>query len=140
MDFSKLIEFSMNHWQLVGAFMGAVGALFVHEKRKQGQTVSPAQLVQFVNKNSALLIDVRDSKDYRQGHITGAKNIPYAELKDRVIELKEGKDKPVILVCGIGQYSGAAGKLLNQAGFAKVLRLSGGLNAWSTQGLPLVKS
>ena len=140
MDFSQLIEFSTTHWQLVGAFMGAVGALFVHETRKQGQTVTPAQLVQHVNQNSALVVDVRDPKDFRHGHITGAQNIPYTELKDRVSELNKQKDQPVILVCGIGQYSGAAGKLLNQAGFAKVLRLSGGVNAWSTQGLPLVKA
>lgn len=140
MDFGKVIEFAMNHWQLVGAFVGALGALFLHETRKQGQSLSPAQVVQHVNQNAATVIDVREAKEYRQGHITGAMNIPYSELKDRVVELGEKKDRPVILVCGIGQYAGAAGKLLNQAGFQKVLRLSGGLSSWSAQGLPLVKA
>lgn len=139
-DFSKLIEFSTTHWQLVGALIGAVGALFVHETRKQGQSLSPQQLVTFVNQADALVVDLRDAKDYQQGHITGAKNIPYADLKDRVAELQAKKETPVILVCGMGQYSGAAGKLLGQTGFKQVLRLSGGINAWTAQGLPLVKA
>lgn len=140
MDFSKLIEFSVTHWQLVGAFMGAVGALFVYETRKQGQSLSPQQLVKYVNQSDALVVDLRDTKEFRQGHITGATNIPYSDLNDRVVELHTKKDHPVILVCGIGQYAGAAGKTLHQAGFKQVLRLSGGINAWSGQGLPLVKS
>lgn len=140
MNLDRLIEFCMNHWELVGAFMGAVGALFVHETRKQGGTLSPSQLVEYVNKSEAMVIDLRETKEFRTGHITGALNIPYAELKDRVTELQTQKEKPVILVCGLGQYAGSAGKLLNQTGFKQVLRLSGGVNAWSAQGLPLVKS
>ncbi len=139
-DFERVIEFVGNHWQLVGAFAGALGAWFVYETRKQGETVSPQQLVQHVNQSNALVIDLRDPKDYRQGHITGARNIPYADLKDKVGELQSKKEEPVILVCGLGQYAGAAGKMLHQIGFKKVLRLSGGVNAWSSQGLPLVKA
>ena len=47
---------------LVGAFMGAVGALFVHETRKQGQTLSPAQVVKYVNQDEAVVVDVRDDE------------------------------------------------------------------------------
>ena len=139
MDFGQVIEFCTNHWQLVGAFFGALIALFVYESRKQGSSVSPQQLVQMLNQNEAIVVDVRDTKDFKSGHITSAKNIPYAELKNRVPELQKFKEKAVVLVCAIGQYSGAAGKLLHQQGFKQVLRLSGGLNTWSTQGLPLVK-
>lgn len=140
MDFTRLFEFVTNHWQLVGAFVGAVGGLVVHETRKQGQSVNPAQVVKFVNQSDAIIVDVRDTKEFRQGHITGAQNIPFAELKDRIPELEQQKQQPVILVCGVGHYAGAAGKLLGQAGFKQVLRLSGGVGAWSAQGLPLVKA
>jgi len=138
-NFAQILEFAANHWQLVGAFMGAVAALFVYETRKQGSTVSPQQMIRLVNQDKAVVVDVRDTKDYRGGHITGAKNIPYSDLKDRVAELQKHKEKSIILVCGMGQYAGAAGKLLHQKGFKQVLRLSGGLNTWSAEGLPLIK-
>ena len=139
MDFGQIIEFSMNHWQLVGAFMGAVLALIVYESRKKGSSVTPQALVQLLNQKEAIVVDVRDTKDFRTGHITGAKNIPYADLKNRVPELQKFKDQSVVLVCAMGQYAGAAGKLLNQQGFKQVLRLSGGLTTWTSEGLPLVK-
>ena len=85
------------------------------------------------------MLDVRDSKDYRDGHITGAKNIPFAKLKDQLSELKPFKDKPVVLVCKMGQHSGAAGKILHAEGFSDVRRLAGGITTWTTDGLPLIK-
>ena len=135
----RLLEFILNHPFLVGSFVVLLILFFLLEKRRSGQTVSSRELTQILNKESGVVLDVRDSKDYREGHITGAKNIPFAKLKDQLSELKPFKDKPVVLVCKMGQHSGAAGKILHAEGFSDVRRLSGGITTWTTDGLPLIK-
>ncbi|WP_235015390.1 rhodanese-like domain-containing protein [Oceanicoccus sp. KOV_DT_Chl] len=81
---------------------------------------------------------MRDSKEFDQGHIVDALHIPHAKLADRINELEAKKSQPVVLVCKIGQHSGAAGKQLKAAGFEHVFRLNGGMMEWSSQQLPLV--
>ena len=135
----RLLEFSMNHPELVGPFFILLIGFFLLESRRGGKTVSPAQLTSLVNNEEGLVLDVRDAKEYREGHITGARNIPFSKLKESLTELTQYKEKPVVLVCKMGQHSGAAGKILNTDGFKNVLRLKGGISTWSAEGLPLVK-
>lgn len=135
----RLLEFSMNHPELVGTFVVLVVLFFVLESRRGGQTVSSQQLTNLLNKDEGLVLDVRESKDYREGHIIGSRNIPFSKLKDSLEEINQFKDKPVVVVCKMGQHAGAAGKILHGAGFANVLRLSGGITTWKSDGLPLVK-
>jgi len=137
--FANLLEFAGNHWDLVGAFIGAVLALYIYESRKQGKTLTPQELVGKMNRDKAVVLDLRDQKDFRLGHITHAKNLPYNELQTRLGELAPMKEQPLVVVCSLGQYSGAAAKTLHQLGFKDVLRLSGGMSAWTAQGLPVVK-
>ncbi|MGC1511243.1 rhodanese-like domain-containing protein [Ketobacter sp.] len=135
----RLLEFSMNHPELVGPFFVLLIGFFLLESRRGGKTVSSAQLTNLINNEDALLIDVRDTKEYREGHITGARNIPFSKLKDSLAEIAQFKEKPVVVVCKMGQHAGAAGKILNTDGFKNVLRLKGGIATWSADGLPLVK-
>ncbi|RLU01890.1 rhodanese-like domain-containing protein [Ketobacter sp.] len=135
----RLLEFTMNHPELVGTFVVLLVLFFVLESRRGGKTVSSQQLTNLMNKDEGLVLDVRESKEFREGHITGARNIPYSKLKDNLGEIGQFKDKPVVLVCKMGQHAGAAGKILHGAGFKNVLRLSGGITTWKSDGLPLVK-
>lgn len=135
----RLLEFSMNHPELVGTFVILLVLFFVLESRRGGKTVSSQQLTNLMNKDEALVLDVRESKDYREGHITGSRNIPFSKLKDNLSEVSSFQDKPVVLVCKMGQHAGAAGKILHGAGFKNVLRLTGGITTWKADGLPLVK-
>ncbi len=136
----RVIEFSINHWQLVLTFLSLCGLLFWWESKKAGKTVSPQMLVDLANRSDAMIFDVRDAKEFRTGHITGSVNIPFADIKKRIEELKKHKEKPVILVCKMGQHSGTVGKLFTQAGFQNVMRLSGGIIAWQNSSFPLVKN
>jgi len=135
----RLLEFSMNHPELVGSFVVLLVLFFVLESRRGGKTVTSQRLTHLMNKEDALVLDVRDSKDYREGHITGSRNIPFSKLKESVGEITQFKDKPVVIVCKMGQHAGAAGKILHAEGFASVQRLSGGITTWKSDGLPLVK-
>jgi len=136
----QLFEFLGNHPFLVGTF-ALLLALFVrNETRRGGQAVSAQQLVDMVNRENALVLDVRDKKEFDAGHIVDAVNIPYAALESRLAELKAHQDRPVVVACRMGQHSGAAGTMLRKNGFNKVSRLTGGIAEWRNQNLPVVKA
>lgn len=108
--------------------------------RRGGRSVSAQQLVDLVNRENALVLDVRDRKEYEAGHIVHAVNIPFASLNGRLDELKKHKERAIVIACKMGQHSGTAGTLLRKNGFQNVVRLTGGLAEWRNQSLPVVKS
>lgn len=74
------------------------------------------------------LLDVRQPKEYEEGHLAGAKLIPLKELPGRLDELE--KEKPVIVYCAVGGRSKAAAQLLAGKDFASVYNMAGGIKAW----------
>ncbi len=135
----KIIEFSLRHWQLVVAFIGLAIAIIFVETKRAGATISSAQAVQLMNRSEALVLDLRERQEFIEGHITHSMNIPATHVPDRLVELQGYKDKPVILVCKMGQHSGHIGKMLHKAGFSQVYRLASGMSGWQADGLPLIK-
>jgi rhodanese-related sulfurtransferase len=134
------LEFLLQQWPLVGALAVTLILLVLHESRRAGATVTTQQLTNLVNQQQAAVIDLRDQAEFRKGHIVDAINIPYAKLGERMSELDDLRERPVILVCKMGQYSSAAGKQLLQKGFKQVYRLSGGIGEWQVAQLPLIKT
>ena len=135
----RFFEFIGNHPILVSAFVFFLVALIVTERRKGGQSVTTQELVRMTNHESAVLVDLRDRNEFSRGHITGAINVPYSTFSQRIEELQKHRDKPVILICNIGQHSSAAGSQLIKNGFQDVRRLSGGMTEWTGSNLPVVK-
>lgn len=133
------LEFLAQEWMLAGAWCVMVILLFYHEARKAGQSVSSQQLSDLANRQNALILDVRESGEFRKGHITDSKNIPFKDLQSRSSELNAYKDKPIVVVCKMGQNAGAATKQLKAQGFTQVYKLAGGLSEWTASNLPLVK-
>ncbi len=126
--------------QFWSAYFAVLLTLFIrNETQRGGKGVSPQELVNLVNKEGALVLDVRDSKEFAAGHIVDAVNVPHTALESRLAELEKYKEKPVTIVCKMGQHAGTAGALLRKAGFASVSRLSGGMTEWRNQNLPVVK-
>ncbi len=136
----RVIEFIINHWVLVSTFLFFLIGLIIVEGRRAGSSVSNIQAIQLINKEDAVVVDIREPKDFKKGHITNAVNISYATFKDRVDELSAFKGKPVIVVCAMGQHSGTVGKILRSKGFDDIRRLQGGVSGWQAESLPLVKS
>ena len=90
-----------------------------------------------INDTQALVLDVRDPAEFGAGHLPGARNIPLAELDQRMSELPA--NKPVLICCASGARSSKAASVLRKAGREQVFNLSGGLQAWRQAGLPVVK-
>ena len=132
------LEFLAQEWILVLALLAVAIMLVMHEARKSGPSVSPQQAINLINSEQGVFVDLRDSADYKQGPIVEALHIPAAKLAGRMADLEKYKDKPVVLVCKMGQQSGAAGKQLNTSGFNRVYKMTGGMMEWSNLQLPVV--
>lgn len=135
----RFLEFAVAHYLLVGSFVALLVAYIASEMARGGQSVSPQGLSVLVNQQNARIIDVRDPAEFKAGHITGSDNIPYSRISERVEELKKELDRPIVVICNIGQTAGAAGRQLKAAGLTQVYKLDGGISNWKSQSLPLVK-
>ena len=65
----QFIEFAVNHPVLVGLFVVLLVLLMITEMRKGGQTITTQELTQLINRDDALVLDVREKKDFTKGHI-----------------------------------------------------------------------
>jgi len=92
-----------------------------------------------MNREDAVVVDLRPAADFAKGHILGARSVPLAELEKRAADLDKYKAKPVIVYCNTGNSSGASVALLRRNGFANVVNLAGGYAAWQQAGLPVEK-
>lgn len=132
------LEFLTQQWILAAALLAVIAMLLMHETRKSGPSLSPQKAINIVNAEQGVFLDLRDAADYKQGHIVDALHIPSAKLADRMPELEKLRNKPIVLVCKMGQQSGAAGKQLKANNFDKVYKMTGGMTEWSNLQLPTV--
>ncbi len=135
----RFFEFIVNHTGLVSIWLALVAALIWTESRKGGKSVSPQRATFLINREDAVVIDVRDRNAFNGGHITGAINIPLTQVQDRLEELEAYRGRPIIVACNVGQQSAAAGKILHAKSFENVYRLAGGINEWRGANFPLVR-
>ena len=104
-----------------------------------GPWVNPAQATHLINREDAVIIDVREPAEYDTGHVLGAKNVPLARLDAPTPDLVKRKERPVIVYGDDSDRAGKAAAALKKHGFTRVTNLSGGIKAWQDAGLPLEK-
>ena len=121
-----LISGAMLAWSFVGAKLSGV---------EQADTLKATRLFN----DDALVLDVREDKEYAAGHIPRAKHIPLGQLANRIREIESHKDKPVLVTCRSGNRSAHACRILKKAGFTKVFNQAGGIIAWERANLPVTK-
>jgi rhodanese-related sulfurtransferase len=138
-ELSLIQFFQKDHNSLLLATAVASGAMLLWplvRGASGGPRVTPAQATQLINREDALVLDVREPGEYEAGHVLGAKNVPLARVDST--DLKR-KDKTIIVYCGTGERAPKAAAALKKQGFAKVVNLAGGLAAWKQAGLPVEK-
>lgn len=99
--------------------------------------LSPAEATLLMNREDALVLDVRETGEWSTGHIAGARHITLAQLDKQLSELDKFKGKPIIVVCATGNRSSSACGQLKKHGFDKVYSLGGGVSSWREANLPL---
>ena len=93
-----------------------------------------------MQKQGAMLLDVREQDEYAAVHAPGSTLIPLGQLPSRLAEIQQYKNKPVAVVCRSGRRSAQGIELLRKAGFTQAFNVDGGMNAWESAGLPVIKS
>jgi len=138
----QLITFTSNNIILVVAII-LVSLMLLHsylgEKLRGYSSVSPTQSTQMINREDALILDVRENNEYSEGHIINSVHIPLSSLKTRLSDIEKHKAQKVIVACRSGHRSSQACVTLKKAGFEQVFNLSGGVMAWGSANLPLIK-
>ena len=138
----EYIDFVSDHPLLIIGFIAVLGFLLKTElsrfTRKYKQLGVNAA-VMLLNKDSTVVLDVREDKEIQGGMIKGAQQITLAQLPDRMVEMEKSKQSPVLVYCRSGSRSGHACHLLSKAGFEDVSNLTGGIMAWESANLPLAK-
>jgi rhodanese-related sulfurtransferase len=89
--------------------------------------------------DDALVLDVREEKEYAAGHIPKARLIPLGQLASRMQELDKFKSRPILVTCRSGHRSARACGMLKKAGFETVYNQAGGIIAWERANLPVAK-
>ncbi len=105
------------------------------------QTISPKELSDLLSQGKAELIDVRTPAEYREVHIEGARNVPLDRLQpDSLMAGRNGNgDHPLYVTCKSGKRGSQACQKLIDAGFDRVVNVDGGVDAWESANLPVVR-
>ena len=135
------MPFLQDNWMLVSLAVVSGGMLawsFVGSKLSGIEQADTLKATRLFN-DDALILDVREDKEYAAGHIPKAKHIPLGSLSNRIKELDKHKNKPILVTCRSGQRSARACGMLKKAGFETVFNQAGGIIAWERANLPVDK-
>ncbi|SER82658.1 rhodanese-like domain-containing protein [Salisediminibacterium halotolerans] len=119
----------MDLWIFVGLTLILIAFLILRTKKpKYLKTLSEEEFKQ--NYRKAQLIDIREEKEFKTGHILGARNIPLSQLKRRAEEIRP--DMPVYMYCQNGSKTAQAAKILRKKrGVQDLASLQGGFKKWT---------
>jgi len=107
------------------------------------ENISPQAALDLIQQNEDnagfIILDVRTSSEYADGHIEGAISIDfYSSAFEETLKALD-RDDTYFIYCRSGNRSGQARNLMEGLGFAEVYNLSGGINAWQDAGLATVQ-
>ncbi|MDO9450918.1 MAG: rhodanese-like domain-containing protein [Rugosibacter sp.] len=132
------MEFLQQNWMWVTLAIISGGMLLWPLLKGGGsQALTPGQATLMMNRENAVIIDVRESGEWNNGHIAGARHIPMPLLQQKMTELEKFKKRPLIICCASGNRALVACNTLRKAGFEKVFNLAGGMTSWREAKLPL---
>lgn len=141
-NLEELVAFLGRNPMLSLALAGITTALLYTEfgRLLRGyKALRPAELTGLINRENALVVDLRSIADFDKGHIPGSKNVQMSQFDPEAKQLAPAKALPVVLVCKSGMTAGGAAQRLKKAGFEKVYVLDGGIGGWQQADLPLAK-
>ncbi|MCL2830787.1 MAG: rhodanese-like domain-containing protein [Betaproteobacteria bacterium] len=136
-----LLEFvQQNIFLVMIALVSGAMVVYSFIRRADATPLTTAQATLMINRENANVLDVRDAEEFAAGHLPGARNIAPESFSSRTNELEKLKKKPLIIYCKTGQRALKAAADLKKLGFETVFNLEGGINAWTSAGLPIAKA
>jgi rhodanese-related sulfurtransferase len=133
------VDFLQDNWYWAALAAASGGWLLFDMIRSHGDKsqLSPVEATMLINREDAVVIDLRDQGEFTQGHIPNARHIPLTELERRTAELEKLKARPLIFCCASGMRSNSAISKLKKAGFDNLFNLRGGMFEWQKAGQPV---
>lgn len=132
------MNFVIENWMLFAVAVSA-GAMLLWpllSGAAGASALSATGAVQLINREKAVVVDVRDAEDFAKGHIVGAKNVPLAQLEEKLPAAVKNKGLPLLLVCASGVRANKAVATAKKLGFEKAQAIGGGMKGWRDAGLP----
>jgi rhodanese-related sulfurtransferase len=135
------VNFFIDNWMLISVATMS-GAMLLWPVIKGGTSggLSTAAAVLLINREKAVVVDVRETEEFAIGHVGGARNVPLGQLEQRLPEVVKNKTVPLLLVCENGARANRALATAKKLGYDKAQVIAGGLKAWKEANLPVEKS
>lgn len=141
---TQFIEFLGNHPIMASAWVilfVLLVATYVNSAMSNIKMVNSHQMTMMVNRENAVVVDIRKPVDFNNGHITDSINLPLEKInKEQLGALEKQKKSPIVVVCNAGISAKTAAKVLSKQGFENVSVLTGGIQTWTSANLPVIKS
>lgn len=135
------MKFIVDNWLLILIALSSGAMLAWPMVRGAGTGTLTAQgAVQLINRQRAVVIDVREPDEFAAGHVTGAKNVPLNQLEDKLAGTVKNKSLPLLLICATGARANRAVATAKKLGYEQTQAISGGLKSWKEANLPVEKA
>jgi rhodanese-related sulfurtransferase len=112
---------------------------FITESGKLIQNLTAKEVAAALKDTSILILDVRPPADFLEGHLPRATSFPFNDLADKISNISDYKNRPLLVYCRTGNRSINAIQILSKHGFDNILYLRGGIQSWSGEGFELAK-
>ena len=119
--FAGYLVGGMKAWDAAGFPLAEVGQMSVHELNKRARDLQ--------------IVDVRSPREWKNGHVPGARHVFLPELRKRIGDLD--RSKPTAVYCGSGYRASIATSIMKPGGFAKLWNVPGSWEAWNKAKLPV---
>lgn len=135
------MSFVIENWVLLAVALTSAGMLMWPALSSGGgaDALNPNEVVQWMNREKAVVVDICGAEEFAAGHVRGAKHVPLDQLEAKLSGVVKNKGTPLVLVCSSGMRSKRALATAKKLGFENVRSLSGGMGAWRAASLPVEK-
>ncbi|MDM0120469.1 rhodanese-like domain-containing protein [Variovorax arabinosiphilus] len=135
------MKFIVDNWMLILIAVSS-GAMLAWPliRGTGGGSLTAQGAVQLINRERAVMIDVRDAAEYAAGHATGARNVPLDQLEQKLPGTVKNKSVPVLLMCATGARAQRALATAKKLGYEQAQVVGGGLKSWKDANLPIEKA
>ena len=135
------MKFIVDNWMLILIAVSS-GAMLAWPliRGTGGGSLTAQGAVQLINRERAVMIDVRDATEYAAGHATGARNVPLDQLEQKLPGTVKNKSVPVLLMCASGARAQRALATAKKLGYEQAQVVGGGLKSWKDANLPIEKA
>jgi rhodanese-related sulfurtransferase len=135
------VKFIIDNWMLIFIALSSGGMLFWPMLRGAGGGALTAQAaVQSINRERAVVIDVREPEEFAAGHAVNSKIVPLGQFEDKLPGAVKNKALPVLRLCATGARAQRALAMAKKLGYEQAQVIGGGMKSWKEANLPVEKT